>query len=105
MYNVHDLGINVTPEKFVNEALNVKAEIIGVSSMMVHTTLGEEGALGVRKILKERGLESRIKLIVGGAPYRFDPELYKKVNADGWSDNAIEVVSLVDTLIGKMRAE
>jgi methanogenic corrinoid protein MtbC1 len=105
MYNVHDLGINVEPEKFVDEALRVKAEIIGVSSMMVHTTLGEQGARGVRKILNERGLESHIKLIVGGAPYRFDPELYKKVNADGWSDNALEVVNLVETLIGKMRAE
>ena len=105
MYHVHDLGINVKPEKFVNEAVRLNADIIGVSSMMIHTTLGEQGASMVRKIIDERELQNRIKLIVGGAPYRFDSRLYKKVGADGWSDNAMEVVDLAEKVMKKMRTK
>ena len=43
--------------------------------MMVHTARGDLGCRAVRRILHERGLEARIRLIVGGAPYRFDPHL------------------------------
>ena len=100
MYVVHDLGINVSAEKFVDEALRLNADIIGVSSMMVHTAIGEEGARKVAALLDEKGLHDRIFLIVGGAPYRFDHELYKQVNADGWSENAIEAVRVVYDLIG-----
>lgn len=99
MYEVYDLGINVSPEIFVDEAVRLKASIIGVSSMMVHTTIGEQGAAGVLRILEERGLHGQIKLIVGGAPYRFDHELYRIVGADDWSENAIEAVRVVDKLM------
>jgi len=99
MYSVTDLGLNVPAEKFVDEALNVNAQIIGISSMMVHTAKGKNGALKVRQILKERNLEKQIKLIVGGAPYRFDPEMYKDVGADGCAENGVAAVKLVQELI------
>lgn len=98
MYEVHDLGINISPEKFVDEAIRLNANVIGVSAMMVHSARGEQGAAGVRRILKERNLEKRIKLIVGGAPYRFDPQLYKTVGADDWAENGIEAVKIIDNL-------
>lgn len=99
MYEVYDLGINISPEKFVDEAVRLDARIIGVSSMMVHTTVGKQGPAGVLKVLEERGLHGRIKLIVGGAPYQFDHDLYKSVGADDWSENAIEAVKVVDKLM------
>ena len=99
MYEVHDLGINVSAETFIDEAIRLDADIIGVSSMMVHTAVGDKGARKVAALLDETGLHDRIFLIVGGAPYRFDHELYKKVNADAWSENAIEAVRVVDELM------
>jgi methanogenic corrinoid protein MtbC1 len=85
--NVIDLGLNVAPEKFVDQAVFHKANVIAISSMMYHTATGENGCLKVREILKERNLESRIKIIVGGAPYRFDPKLFQTVQADSWGEN------------------
>jgi methanogenic corrinoid protein MtbC1 len=82
-----DLGLNVAPDKFVDQAVQYKANIIAISSMMLHTATGENGCLRVREILKERKLESRIKIMVGGAPYRFDPKLYQTVQADSWGEN------------------
>ncbi len=99
MIEVTDLGLNVSPARFVDEAVVRNAQVIGVSSMMVHTARGENGCLKVRQILEERGLEDRIKVVVGGAPYRFDHELYKTVHADAWAENGIVAGRVITDLI------
>lgn len=99
MFTVTDLGLNVPAQRFVDEAVRLDAQVIGVSSMMVHTATGQNAALGVRALLRERGLEDRIKLIVGGAPYLFDEHLYRAVGADGWARNGLEAAQLVGTLV------
>ena len=101
LFEVVDLGINVNPDRFVEEALKFNAGVIGVSSMMVHSARGEKGALGVRKILDEKGLSGKIKLVVGGAPFCFDPDLYKEVKADGWALNGLESVKMISGLLGQ----
>lgn len=95
MIEVTDLGVNVPAEKFVNEAVARNAQIIAVSAMMVHTARGENGAIKVRKLLKEQNLEHKIKLVVGGAPYRYDPELYKVVQADAWAENGVSAIKVI----------
>lgn len=99
MFLVTDLGINVPPGKFVEEALACDAQVIGISSMMVHTAMGAEGPLKVRSILRERALEDRFKILVGGAPYRFDENLYKQVGADAWAETAIFAADVIAGLI------
>lgn len=89
MIDVKDLGVNVTPERFVDEALAWRAQVIGVSAMMLHTARGERGPRGIRWLLDEHHLAERIKLIVGGAPYRFQPDLYRNVGADAWAADGI----------------
>lgn len=103
MFKVVDLGINIPPERFVSEAQLHQADVIGVSSMMVHTATGEKGARAVRRLLQEQGLESRIRLIVGGAPYRFHPELFREVGADAWADTAAEAPDVVARLVAEVR--
>jgi methanogenic corrinoid protein MtbC1 len=103
MVEVTDLGLNVAPERFVDEALAHDAQVIGISSMMVHTATGENGCRRVRQILKERGVEDRIRIAVGGAPYRFDPELYRNVGADAWADNGITAGRVITDLIREVR--
>lgn len=99
MIGATDLGLNVSPERFVDEALARNAQVIGISSMMVHTARGENGCLKVRRILQERGLEDRIKIAVGGAPYRFDHDLYKIVKADVWAENGVTAGKVITDLI------
>jgi methanogenic corrinoid protein MtbC1 len=67
--------------------------------MMVHTATGENGARKVRALLHEQGLEDRIKLVVGGAPYRFDGELYKTVGADDWAADGVTAGRVIINLI------
>lgn len=104
MIDVVDLGVNVSAERFVNEALAHNAQVIGVSAMMVHTARSENGAVKVRKLLKEQGLEHKIKLVVGGAPFRYDPELYKMVQADAWAENGVSALKVIMDCIQEVKS-
>lgn len=103
MIDYTDLGMNVPPERFVDKAVALGAPVIGISAMMVHTARGENGCLQVRQILKARGLEDKIKIVVGGAPYRFDHQLYKTVQADAWAEDGITAGKVIADLIKEVR--
>ncbi|HIJ94311.1 MAG TPA: cobalamin-binding protein [Desulfuromonadales bacterium] len=103
MIEVIDLGLNVSAEKFVDQALAHKAGVIGISSMMVHSARDENAARGVRKILKERNLEAHIRIIVGGAPYNYDEELYKVVQADAWAHDGTAAGPIIARLLREVQ--
>ncbi len=104
MVETIDLGVNVPAHRFVDEAVAHDAQVIAISAMMVHTATGEHGARGVRKLLRERGLEDRIKIVVGGAPYRFDSELYKTVGADAWAADGVSAGKVIVDLIKEVKS-
>jgi methanogenic corrinoid protein MtbC1 len=104
MVDVVDLGINVSAETFVDAAVANNAQVIAVSAMMVHTATGEHGSLEIRALLKQRGLEDKIKIAVGGAPYRFDPKLYQKVGADAWAADGVTAAKVIVQLINEVKA-
>jgi methanogenic corrinoid protein MtbC1 len=103
MIDVVDLGVNVAPEKFVDAAITHNAPVIAISSMMMHTARSELGCTKVREILKERNLEDKIKIVVGGAPYRWDPNLYKTVQADAWAEDGITAGKVIKDLMMEMK--
>ncbi|MEY4719348.1 MAG: hypothetical protein RL563_1966 [Pseudomonadota bacterium] len=103
MVDVVDLGINVAAERFVDAAVENDAQVIAISAMMVHTATGDKGCSRVRAILQERGLEHKIKVAVGGAPYRFDPELYQQVGADAWAPDGVTAAKVIVDLIREVK--
>lgn len=62
---VYDLGVDVSPEQFVDAAVEHNADLICCSALLT-TTMGE--MQNVVKLVKERGLRDKIKIMVGGAP-------------------------------------
>lgn len=105
MVEVIDVGVNVPAERFVEVADAREAQVIAVSAMMVHTAGGDDGSLKVRRILKQRGLEQRIRIVVGGAPYRFDAQLYKTVDADAWAPDGISAARVIIDQIREIKGE
>lgn len=99
MIEAIDLGVNVPAEHFVDEAVARSAPVIGISAMMVHTATGPDGPRAVRRLLEERNLTDRIKVIVGGAPFRFDPGLCSAVSADAVADDGIAAGNLIGQFI------
>jgi methanogenic corrinoid protein MtbC1 len=103
MIEVVDLGVNIPAEQFVEAALTHNASVIAISSMMMHTARSELGCLKVREILKNKNLEDKIKIVVGGAPYRWDPHLYQAVQADAWAEDGITAGKVIKELIMEMQ--
>lgn len=103
MVEVVDLGVNVPAERFVDEARGRDAQVIAISAMMVHTANGPYGSLKVRQLLREQGLEDRIRIAVGGAPYRFDGELYRAVGADAYAIDGVTAGKVIIELIRQVK--
>lgn len=103
MIDVIDLGVNVPAERFVDEAEAREAPVIGLSALMIHTATGENGCRKVRRILRQRKLEDRIKIIVGGAPFRFHPDIFKIVGADTWAPDALTASQVIEGMLQEAR--
>ena len=72
-----------------------KIEILLISVLMLPSALKIKK---VKKMLVERGLD--IKIIVGGAPFRFDDQLWQEVGADAMCETASQAVSVVNKVMG-----
>ena len=93
-YEMYDLGRDVPLQKFVEKAKEVNADVIAMSTLM-STTMPGMGK--VVELLKEAGMRDDVKVIIGGAPISWS--FAKKIGADGYSENAVEAVKLVDHLM------
>jgi len=91
-FQVYDLGVNVPPMNFVSKAIEVKVDIIAVSALMMNAVLKIKQ---LRKIMDETEWSSKKpKLIVGGAPFSLNPNLYKDVGADAFAFSAFDTVDV-----------
>ncbi len=98
-FEVHDLGRDVPPRKFVDRAVEVKADIIALSTLMT-TTMERMGE--VIGILEEENLRSRFKVIVGGSP--LSQAFADRIGADGYAPKAAQAVLLAKRLSGLVNA-
>ncbi len=92
-YNVFDLGKDVNPKNFVDEAEKVKADVIALSALL---TVTRPFQADVINLLKERGIRERFKVLVGGGPTTAD--WAESIGADGWAADASETVKLIKRL-------
>jgi trimethylamine corrinoid protein len=82
---VYDLGRDVASELIVDKAEEYGVEIIGLSAL-VTTTMGAQEA--VIKILEERGIRDKYKVMIGGAPVT--TRFAEKIGADAYTEDAVE---------------
>ena len=95
-FQIFDLGTSVTPEQFVAKAMEVGADIVGVSALLTTTMAGQKAVI---EALDRNGLRPRVKAIVGGAAVT--SKWAAEIGADGYSRNAIDAVELAKSLVGK----
>jgi corrinoid protein of di/trimethylamine methyltransferase len=94
-FEVHDLGVDVTPQQFLDKVRQVNANVVGLSALLTTTLLNQEAVI---LTLKEAGLRDQVKVIVGGVPA--SPEWAEEIGADGYAENATEAVQVVKQLVG-----
>jgi len=95
-FEVSDLGADVKLERFIQSALDMKADFICLSALLTTTMLGQRRFM---ELLKERGLRSQFKVLVGGAPV--NQKWADSIGADGYAENAPAAVKLAKSLRGK----
>jgi trimethylamine corrinoid protein len=95
-FEVLDLGRDVAPQRFIEEAEKFKADIIG-SSTLLTTTMGVQREL--EEELKKAGLKEKYKTIVGGAPVT--RRWAKRIGADAFAQDAGDGVNKVKQLLMK----
>ncbi len=91
-FEVIDLGVDITVEKFVEQAKASGANLIGMSALLTTTMPGMEKAV---KALKEAGISA--KIMIGGAPVT--QGYADKIGADGYSADAASAVDLAKSLV------
>lgn len=95
-FDVIDLGLSVSNQLFVDTAKKEKASIICVSALIIHTA---KEIIELRNMLNKNGLQ-HVKILVGGAPFNFEPRLVAEVKADVMAKNGVEAIKVVKELLG-----
>ena len=93
-FEVANLGVDISPEVFVEEAKKRGATMICMSALLT-TTMPEMKK--VIETLTEKGLRDRVKVVVGGAPV--DEKFAREIGADGYGKDAAAAVELCRRLV------
>jgi len=92
-FKVIDLGINVPTEKFIEAIEEHKPQILGLSALL--TTTMKQMKNTVETLLT---LESRPKIIIGGAP--ITQKFCDEIGADAYAADAASAAEIANMLIG-----
>ena len=92
---VIDLGVDVSPERFVQKVQEEQAHVVAMSALLTTTmqSMGEVVAL-----LKEKNL-SHVKVLIGGAPV--DQAFCDEIGAHAYGMDAVDGVRKVKGLLGR----
>jgi len=93
-FEIYDLGTDVTPQKFIETARSVDADIIAMSALLTTTMTNMKVTIDA---LTEAGLRSSLKVMVGGAP--ITDQYAAQIGADGYAVDASRAVSVAKSLL------
>jgi 5-methyltetrahydrofolate--homocysteine methyltransferase len=94
-FEVKDLGIDVSPEKFVNAVKEGGYDVLAMSALLTTTMPSMKATIDA---LKEAGLRDKVKVIIGGAP--ITQEYANQIGADGYGEDANQAVRVAKQLLG-----
>ena len=94
-FDIVDLGRDIPPQRFVDEAVKAQASVIALSTLMTTTM---DGMAEVIQLLHKANVRERFKVIVGGGP--ISQSFANRIGADGYAAGAPAAVKLVKQLIG-----
>lgn len=93
-YELKDYGHGVTVDALVKSVVDDEIEVLLLSVLMLRS------ALRVKAVVSElQKLNLNTKVVVGGAPFRFDPELWKEVGATAVGNSGNEAIQVVANLM------
>lgn len=91
---VLDLGIDVSPEKFIEAIKNNKVDVIALSALLTTTMPGMKDTI---EAIKAAGLRDTVKVMIGGAPVT--QNYADEIGADGYAADAASAADVAKELI------
>ncbi len=88
-FEVHDLGIDVPPQTFVDKVAEVEPEVVALSGFL---TLSYDAMKETVTAIKAAGLRDKVKIMVGGGTV--DEQVSQYAGADAFGADAMAAVTL-----------
>ena len=93
--SLEDLGVEVTPAQFITKAKAVNADIIAMSALLTTTMDRMQETID---LLKSEKLDTRVKVMVGGAPV--SQQFADSIGADAYGVDFNQAVKIAKRLTG-----
>ncbi|MGQ9544003.1 MAG: cobalamin B12-binding domain-containing protein [Candidatus Bathyarchaeia archaeon] len=93
-FEIHDLGVDVPNEAFVEKVKETKANLLGLSAMLLSTM---PAIREVITLLEKESIRNSVKVIVGGRV--LNEQIAREYGADGYAKDAIEAVKVAKQLV------
>jgi 5-methyltetrahydrofolate--homocysteine methyltransferase len=93
-FEIVDLGVDVTPDKFVNAVQEKGVDLIAMSALLTTTMTNMKATI---EALNTSGLRGKVKVMVGGAP--LTAKFAEEIGADGYAADASKAVALAKQLM------
>jgi 5-methyltetrahydrofolate--homocysteine methyltransferase len=88
-FEVHDLGVDVPAEKFVEAISQIQPGVVGLSALL---TTALEAMKNTVDVIKNAGLRDQVKIMVGGGA--IDEKVREYTGADAYGADAVAAVNL-----------
>lgn len=96
-FEIHDLGVDVPAEKFIEKIKEVQPQIVGLSGFL---TLAFDQMKATVEAMQQAGVRDSVKVMIGGAP--MDEAVAKYIGADAYGTDASAAVRLAKSWVGGM---
>jgi 5-methyltetrahydrofolate--homocysteine methyltransferase len=94
-FRVRDVGVNVSPEQFMESVQKEGAAILAMSALLSTTMPYLKTTL---EAMERSGIRQKVKVLVGGAPVT--EEYAKEIGADGYAPDAASAIDEAKELLG-----
>jgi 5-methyltetrahydrofolate--homocysteine methyltransferase len=94
-FTITDLGVDVSPEKFVQKAQEIEPDILAMSALLSTTMPAMPSTI---EALQEAGLRNNVKVMIGGAPVT--AKYAQEIRADSYAPDAGSAVAEARKLLG-----
>ena len=93
-FEVHNIGVDISPEQFIETVKEKNADILMLSALLTTTMPMMKKTI---ETAKENDLPNSVKILVGGAP--ISQAFADKIGADGYAPDAGSAARLANSLL------
>jgi len=95
-FEVHDLGVNIKAEEFLEAVDKYQADILAMSALLTMTAAEQKKVIDT---LKEKGIREKVKVMVGGGA--ITAEFAESIGPDGYDTTAPGALELASRQVGR----